>query len=115
MNLDIVTRNGETINLKPLTRKQKIKIGEYIKNNKNDINEMNFEVLDEMFYIILQFNKPEITKEQTEDILDFYSEEYGFEETYEMLSYLIEDLFTIATGEKKELPYLVEKRKEKTI
>ena len=52
-----------------------------------------------------------MTKETFDDILDYNVEQYGFVETYEMLGYLVEDVF-MSEGGKKPNPYLEAKREQ---
>lgn len=109
MELFIFGRNGERYELKILNRKQKIEIHNLMK----DSQEENFEKIESLFYTLLKFNNPNLSKEEFEDILDYNCETYGFEETYEMVSYLIEDVFTAKGGDKIPNPYLMKKKEEK--
>ena len=104
---NILGRNGETYELKSLTRRQRI---EFTKIQKEETKE-DFERIENMFYTILQFSYPEMTKETFDDILDYNVEQYGFVETYEMLGYLVEDVF-MSEGGKKPNPYLEAKREQ---
>ena len=103
----ILGRNEVRYELKPLTRRQKIEFAKLMKESKKE----DFEKIEEFAYTLLKFNYPEVTKETFEDILDYNAETYGFEETYEMLGYIIEDVFT-QVGGKKPNPYLEAKREE---
>ena len=68
--------------------------------------------LEKVVKMILQYNYPSLTDEEYEDILDYNEEVYGFQELYEMLGYILEDVFTQASGGKTN-PYLEEKRQAK--
>lgn len=105
----IENKNGVKFEFNTLTRRQKIEIQKEI-SKVGDENQ-NVELLEGVIYKLLSFNT-NITKEEFEEILDYNVETYGFNETYEMLGYIIEDVFTQVGGEisKKENPYLQHKR-----
>lgn len=104
----ILGANGKKYELNPLTRKQKIQFVKILKEIKKE----DFEQIDECTFQLLRFNYPEITREEFESILDYNAETYGFEETYEMLGYIIEDVFTQVGGNKVPNPYLEAKREQ---
>lgn len=105
----IENREGVKYEFTPLTRRQRINI-------QSDIEKLtetkDIQMIENLVYKVLKFEHTELTKEQFDDMLDFNVEEYGFNETYEMLGYIIEDVFTQVGGEtsKKENPYLQSKR-----
>ena len=103
----ILGRNERRYELKSLSRRQKIELSNLMKND----NREGFEKIENVFYTILKFSYPELNKEEFEDILDYNDECYGFEETYEMINYLIEDVF-MSVGGKKPNPYLEAKREQ---
>ena len=109
----IESREGAKYEFARLTRKQKINIQSKMQEMSEE--KLSIEKLEDVIYTLLKYSYPDVTREQFEDILDYNEEEYGFEETYEMLGYIIEDVFTQAGGEisKKENPYLVAKRMER--
>lgn len=103
----ILGRNGERYELKSLSRKQRIEFAKLSKDNGKE----DFDRIEELFLTLLRFSHPNLTNEQYEDILDYNVDEFGFAETYEMLGYLIEDVF-MSEGGKKPNPYLEAKREQ---
>lgn len=113
MELFIEGRNGLRYELKPLNRKEKIEMHDLTKNSEAM---EGFDKIHLMFYKLLKFSYPNMSKEEFEDVLDYNAEMYGFEETYEMIGYLIEDVFTLTGGQVKSLnPYLMKKREQKAL
>lgn len=109
INAYIEDRNFIKYEFKKLTRRQKIETTKLVQKIGHD-----FEGLEEIAFKLLQYNYPELTKEKYEDILDYNVERYGFNELYEMLGYIINDVFSQVGGEAKEVhPYLQKKREEK--
>ena len=106
----IENRDGVKYEFKSLTRKQKINVQKLTSNmNKDSIEE-----IDNLTYEILKYNYPELTKEQFDDILDYNEETYGFKELYEMMGYILEDVFTQVGGNTTRVnPYLQYKREQK--
>ena len=104
----IEKRDGSLIEFNSLTRKQRIELQKEISKVEDN---KDIEFVENLVYKLLTFNN-ELTKEEFDDILDYNAEVYGFNETYEMLGYIIEDVFTQVGGEnlKKENPYLQHKR-----
>lgn len=106
----IETRNGVKYEFNSLTRKQRVIFTQKFKN----IGDKDIEVIEDLVFSLLKFNNPNITQEEYEDILDYNEELYGFAELYEMLGYIIEDVFTqVGTEAKKVNPYLQAKREQK--
>lgn len=104
----ILGKEEKRYDFKPLNRKQKIEFTKLLK----DSNKQDFEKIEEYVFVLLRFNYPQMTKEEFEEILDYNAETYGFEETYEMLGYIIEDVFTQVGGNKMPNPYLEAKREQ---
>lgn len=104
----ILGREEKRYDFKSLNRRQKIEFTKLLK----DSDKQDFEKVEEYVYTLLKFNYPQITKDEFEDILDYNVDTFGFEETYEMLGYIIEDVFTQVGGDKKPNPYLEAKREE---
>ena len=101
MKAFIEDRNGIRYEFKNLTRKQKILISKKLKNANED-----FEKIDEIFADIMKLSYPDILPERVEDILDYNEEVYGLEQTYELVSMIIQEVFTQVGGEVKTHPYL---------
>lgn len=110
----IEDRNGIKYEFNFLNRKQKVIISKLM-NNLGE--EKGVEEIENIVFTLLKFNYSNMTRETYEDILDYNEETYGFGELYEMLGYIIEDVFTLVGGEtpKKENPYLQMKREQKQI
>lgn len=115
----IEDRLGNVYNFKALNRKQKVLFSSKLEVLKEKVGEDSIKSLEDLVYSLLVVNYPIVTKEQFEDILDYNAETYGFAETYEILGYIIEDVFTQADGDttmpKAVNPYLQAKREEKKI
>lgn len=109
----IETRIGNKYEFSNLTRKQRILLQKELEKKENN---QNLEFIEDLIYTLLSFNY-NLTKEEYEDVLDYNVETYGFNETYEMLTFIIEDVFTQVGGDtqKKVNPYLQSKREEKAI
>lgn len=106
-------RNGTKWEINSINRKQKIQIQKSMMAISTLGDTEKFEKLEEIMKQIFLFNYPNATDEEFEDILDYNAETYGFGELYEMIGYIIEDVFTQASGVAKTNPYLEEKRKQK--
>lgn len=106
-------RNGTKWEINSINRKQKIQIQKSMMAIATLGDTEKFEKLEEIMKQIFLFNYPNATDEEFEDILDYNAEAYGFGELYEMIGYIIEDVFTQASGVAKTNPYLEEKRKQK--
>lgn len=106
-------RNGTKWEINTINRKQKIQIQKSMMAISTLGDTEKFEKLEEIMKQIFLFNYPNATDEEFEDILDYNAETYGFGELYEMIGYIIEDVFTQASGVAKTNPYLEEKRKQK--
>ena len=107
----IENREGVKFEFNALTRKQRIAIQKAV----SDLGEnKEIELIEKLVYDLLSFNN-DLSLEEYDDILDYNVETYGFNETYEMLGYIIEDVFTQVGGEtvKKENPYLLHKREKR--
>lgn len=100
---------GIKYELSSVTRKQKVQIVNEIKNRKQD----DVEALEKLAFKLVQFSNPQLTEEEWEKILDYNERTYGFNELYELLGALIEDVFTLQGGEKKVHPYLQMKKAAK--
>lgn len=110
MRAYIEDRNGNRYEFKSLTRKQKILFNKKFKSVGEDT-----EQIDEIFINLMKLNYPNISEEEVEDILDYNDEIYGISQTYELVSAILEEVFTQVGGEMKVHPYLQEKhRKEET-
>lgn len=103
----IEDRNNNRYEFKNLTRKQKILFSQKMKNAENEL-----EKIDEVFGILMGLNYPDITQEKVDDILDFNEEVYGLAQTYELVSAIIEEVFTRVGGEGKTHPYLQAKHEK---
>lgn len=106
-------RNGTKWEFDSINRKQKIQIQKILMRMSSLDETEKLEKLEEIMKQIFLFNYPNLTDEEFEDILDYNAETYGFGELYEMIGYILEDVFTQASGVAKTNPYLEEKRKQK--
>lgn len=106
-------RNGTKWEFDSINRKQKIQIQKILMRMSSLDETEKIEELEEIMKQIFLFNYPNLTDEEFEDILDYNAETYGFGELYEMIGYILEDVFTQASGVAKTNPYLEEKRKQK--
>lgn len=106
-------RNGTKWEFDSINRKQKIQIQKILMRMSSLDETGKIEELEEIMKQIFLFNYPNLTDEEFEDILDYNAETYGFGELYEMIGYILEDVFTQASGVAKTNPYLEEKRKQK--
>lgn len=106
----IENRKGEKLEFNVLSRKQKILVSKLLGKMQNGIEDV--EEIGKVFYEVLKFNHPQISEEEYEDILDYMEEEYGFAELYEMIGYILTDVFTQVGGDKKINPYLQMKREQ---
>lgn len=109
------SRNGTIYEINSITRKQMMEVQKLVISLK-DIDKLNqVEQLEDITKLVFKFNYPSLTDEEFEDILDYNAEVYGFNELYEMLGYILEDVFTQQSGAAKKInPYLEEKRAKKT-
>ena len=109
----IEDRNGTRYEFNSLSRKQKIAIQNDVKELGNTDNEL--EKIGDLIFKLIGFNYPSMTRDEFEDMLDYNEEEYGFSNLYEMLGYIIEDVFTqVGSGNTGKVnPYLQAKREEK--
>ena len=105
-------RAGTRYEINKITRRQKIEIQKILLSSKEEDTTARIEELEKIAKLILQYNYPSLTDTEYEDILDYNEEVYGFQELYEMLGYILEDVFTQASGGKTN-PYLEEKRQAK--
>lgn len=111
MRAYIEDRYGVHYEVKPLTRKQTIIFSNKVRKlEKEKDNEL--ETIEELSKYLIQSNFPEINDVAFDDMLDFNVETYGFQETYELLGAMVEEVFTSVGGEKKTHPYLAERKKE---
>lgn len=106
-------RNGTKWEFNSINRKQKIQIQKTLMRMSSLDETEKLEKLEEIMKQIFLFNYPNLTDEEFEDILDYNAEAYGFGELYEMIGYILEDVFMQASGVAKTNPYLEEKRKQK--
>lgn len=104
-------RVGTKYEISRITRRQKIEVQKMLLSSEEDTT-AKINNLEKVVKMILQYNYPSLTDEEYEDILDYNEEVYGFQELYEMLGYILEDVFTQASGGKTN-PYLEEKRQAK--
>lgn len=97
---------GRRFEISILNRKQKIEIVNLIKNKAPE----DLEAIEELAFKLVKFNYPELSKEEWDEMLDFNERTYGFNELYELLGAMVEDVFTLQGGEKKVHPYLEMKK-----
>ncbi len=110
MKAYIEDRNGNHYEFKNLTRKQKILFSKKFKSVGEDTEE-----IDRIFADIMKLNYPNISQEEVDDILDYNDEIYGITQTYELVSAILEEVFTQVGGDLKVHPYLQEKQQREKI
>lgn len=104
----IEDRNLNKYEFDTLTRRQKLKLANSIKK----MDKENPEEIENIFFDLFNVFYPSTTREQYEDILDFNEEKYGFNALYELISAIIGDVFTQASGVLEVHPYLQAKAEE---
>lgn len=109
MKAYIEDRNGNRYEFKNLTRKQKMSFSKKFKS----VGE-NTEEIDGIFADLMKLNYPNISQDEVDDILDYNDEVYGLAQTYELVSTILEEVFTQVGGEIKAHPYLQEKKQNET-
>lgn len=102
---------GEKIELNSINRKLKAKVAKELADLKYN-TDTQFEIIENTCYDIVKYNHPNMTREEYEASLDYMEQKYGFAELYEILGYVIKDVFTQVGGDKQISPYLEMKRKE---
>lgn len=105
MRAFIEDRNGIKYEFKRLSRKQKISLSKKLQQAEND-----FEKIDEMFTELFIMNYADKTPEFVSDVLDYNEEIYGLEQTYELVSLIIQEVFTQVGTETRQHPYLQMKK-----
>lgn len=104
----IEDRNLNKYEFNTLTRRQKLKLANSIKK----MDKENPEEIENVFFDLLNLEYPSITRDEYEDILDFNEEKYGFSALYELISTILGDVFTQASGVLEVHPYLQAKAEE---
>ena len=104
----IEDRNLNKYEFDTLTRRQKLKLANSIKK----MDKENPEEIENIFFDLFNIYYPIVTRDEYEDILDFNEEKYGFNALYELISAILGDVFTQASGVLEVHPYLQAKAEE---